>query len=184
MSANVKLSLSAFRRRVVRKGLTLIEAAMVLVILALVIGGVMLYYNSASTGRQTSEAAGQLAAVQQAVRSMYAGQADYTGLSNNVIAQSLPNKMLFGGAASGQLRHAFNNTVTVAPAGTGNQFTITFDGIPVEACMKLATQDMGRGITSLAIGGGGAANAPPYTPAAAQTACGNAGSQSMTWTIF
>lgn len=182
MIANVDKKFSALRRRVRRAGLTLIEAAMVLVILALVIGGVMLYYNSASTGRQTSEAAGQLAAIQQAVRSMYAGQADYTGLSNTVIAQGLPNKMLFGGATSGQLRHAFNNNVTVAPAGTGNQFTITFNGVPVEACMKLATQDLGRGVTDLQIGG--TAGVQPRNPGDAQTQCGNAGSQTMVWTIF
>lgn len=182
MSAKVSHKLSAFRRRVVRKGLTLIEAAMVLVILALVIGGVMLYYSQASSGRQTSEAAGQIAAVQQAVRAMYAGQADYTGLNNTVIASSLPNKMLFNGPNSGELRHAFNSAVVVGQAATPNQFTISFAGIPVEACMKLATQDLGRGVTILDIGG--TPGAQPRTPADAKLQCGNAGSQNMTWTIF
>ena len=53
MSANMlKIMRPAAKR--IRRGLTLIEAAMVLVILALVVGAVMLYYQGANSSRQVS----------------------------------------------------------------------------------------------------------------------------------
>src|SRR3546814_4460038 len=86
---------------------------------------------------KTNEAVGQLGAVQQAVRSVYAGQPTYTGLNAQALAdtRSLPTKMVVGSGATASLRHAFNGTITVAPAqiaggSAGNGFSIEFAGLP------------------------------------------------------
>ena len=66
----MKSVLNAVEKRRTRRGLTLIEAAMVLTILALVVAGVMLFYQNATTSQKISQAAGQISTIQQAVRSM------------------------------------------------------------------------------------------------------------------
>src|SRR3546814_11271339 len=86
---------------------------------------------------KTNEAVGQLGAVQQAVRSVYAGQPTYTGLNAQALAdpRSLPTKMVVGSGATASLRHAFNGTITVPPAqiaggSAGTGFSIASAGLP------------------------------------------------------
>src|SRR3546814_13070729 len=86
--------------------------------ISLVVAGIMMFFQSANMNSKTNEAVGQLGAVQQAVRSVYAGQPTYTGLNAQALAdtRSLPTKMVVGSGATASLRHAFNGTITVAPA--------------------------------------------------------------------
>src|SRR3546814_9545479 len=80
----------ALRKNVplIQRGLTLIEAAMVLAIATLVVAGIMMFFQSANMNSKTNEAVGQLGAVQQAVRSVYAGQPTYTGLNAQALADT------------------------------------------------------------------------------------------------
>lgn len=139
------------RRRLARtanRGLTLIEAAMVLAILALVVAGIMLFYQNANTSRQTTNALNDLAAVQQQVRSLYGGQPSFAGITPELIANSkaLPARMVSGTT----LRHSFNGQILIAPAnaggGAGSGFQVTFQNIPQEACVKMLSSDLGRGL--------------------------------------
>lgn len=183
MSANLNTLPGRAQRR--RRGLTLIEAAMVLVILALVVGAVMLYYQSANQNRQISAVAGQLAATQQAVRSAYAGVNDLTGITEKEIQKYLPASMT---DSQGNIRHAFNGPMKVSTTN-GSYFTVSLNGIPYDACKRLATMDMGRATLGLNIvkGAGGGSeditNAPPFTKDNAQTACGDTGVTSLAWTF-
>ncbi len=184
MSANLNTLPGRAQRR--RRGLTLIEAAMVLVILALVVGAVMLYYQSANQNRQISAVAGQLAATQQAVRSAYAGQADLSDLENTSITRYLPASMVVGGATAttGELRHAFNGRLTVDGRATGGTyFTVTLANIPYDACKRLATMDMGRATLGLAVGSVATDTSvqAPHSRAAAETECGTTGTKTMSW---
>lgn len=153
--------------RRLRRGLTLVESAMVLAILGLVIAGALLLYQNASTNNKISEASQQLAAVSQAVRQVYAGQATYTGLANLNIVNSLPKKMLVG---TDGLRHAFNGNLTVESADSGQTFIVTMTGLPQEGCVALATKDFGRAVQEVKIGSTTAAQGA-MTPTQAQTAC-------------
>src|SRR3546814_8104504 len=148
----------AFRKKapLIQRGLTLIEAAMVLSIATLVVAGIMMFFQSANMNARTNEAVGQLGAVQQAVRSVYAGQPTYAGLNAQALAdtRSLPTKMVVGTGAAATLRHAFNGTITVEPVtitggSANNGFSIEFDGVPSEACSKFATMDLGTGLFSM-----------------------------------
>jgi major structural subunit of bundle-forming pilus len=177
------------RRR--QQGLTLIEAAMVLAIAALVVAGVMLFFQNANNAQKTNDAMGELAAIQQVVRSLYSGQPDYTGLNAALLANSkqLPNKMIVGvpPAATG-LQDPFNATITVTPVAVGgvnSQFSVEFDGLSIDACSKMATVDLGTSLVSIAVNGQAATNGTTLTPGQANTQCNVTGNGSkIVWTFY
>lgn len=175
-------------RRARQRGLSLIEAAMVLAVAALVVAGVMLFFQNANNAQKTNDAMSQLAAIQQVVRSLYAGQPDYTGLTSNLLAQSrqLPNRMVKGTGGTASLQHSFNGVVTVLPQNAAANFSVQFAGLPGEACNKMATMDLGTGLVSLAVTGGTATTVSgrTMTPVEANTACGTGNGASLTWTFF
>src|SRR3546814_8355996 len=70
------------------RGLTLIEAAMVLGIATLVVIGAMAFFSAANGTAKITEIVGELTAVQQAVRSVYAGQPAYADLAPMALARS------------------------------------------------------------------------------------------------
>jgi len=168
-----------------RRGLTLIEAAMVLTILAIVIAGVVVYYQNASTSQKVSATAGQVSAVQQAIRAAYAGQPNYSGLAAAAIAGQLPTSMVAG---TNDLRNAFGGQILVSATtggGSANSaFNITFQGLPSDACLRLAAIDMGRAALGISVNGnGGVGTQPPLNPTAAQSACGDDNTSEITWTL-
>jgi type II secretory pathway pseudopilin PulG len=178
-----KSFLGRFRQR----GLTLIEAAMVLAIVTLVIASIMLFFQSASNNNKTNATLSQIAAVQSAVQALYNGQADYTGLNTAVIAAAkvLPSKMVSGAF----IKHSFNDDLTVEAATPANQYTMTIVGIPVEPCIRLMTQDLGRGMALLAANGNAGHIQRAATPSEALAECGVAGSatdddSTIVWTFF
>ena len=163
-------------KRKSRRGLTLIEAAMVLTILALVIGGVMLYYSTASTERQTQAAASQLGMIQQATRSAYASQSTYTGVSETTLQPFMPKSMAVGTG----LNSAFNGAIIVASTDPST-FTVELDAVPQTACQKLATMDFGRSTQALTIGGTDSGGIPTSVADAGKL-CG-ASANVMVWTF-
>jgi len=186
---------TAFAKRLVRartrrqRGATLIEIATVLAIVALVIAGVLAIYTNAETSRKTSEALGQVANIQQAVRSLYGGQATFTGLNASALISSnhVPQKMVAGTT----LRHAFNGPITIAPANPGGVtdggFQVSFGQVPREACIKFLTSDLGRAVFSVGTGTAvkslDGSNPPPFNPTEATTAC-SANLNTVTWVFI
>ncbi|NTF17093.1 hypothetical protein G6L37_01445 [Agrobacterium rubi] len=176
--------LRARLKRTSKRALTLIEGAMVLGLFAFVIGAAMYYYGQSNSARQVTNGLGELASVQQAVRSLYSGQASYDGLNATVLTDSnaLPKRMV---SAAGAIRSSFG-TVTVASANTGTAdsgFAITFNAVPKEVCVKMAVQDQGRGLYSVKAGTGSVVTTPPLTPDAAYAGCA-ANSNTLVWTFY
>lgn len=187
--------LGAIRAAARRRGLTLIETAMVLAIAAVFIAGVMLFFQNASISSKTNEATSQLAAIQQAIRTVYAGQASYdtsTGTMEQALIQtrSVPSKMV--DTASNTLRHAFNGPVLIGPAAGGSNFQVVFNGLPSDACAKMLTMDFGRGLLTVngsptvqaLSDGAGSGFTGPLSPVDAGAACGNNNTSSIAWTFF
>jgi major structural subunit of bundle-forming pilus len=178
---SIREELSARRKR----GVTLIEAAMVLAILAVIIAGIMIFYTNADGSRKTSATVSELGAIQQGIRSLYSGQATFTGLSDTVLinTEALPSKMISGTT----IRHSHNGTVTVAAAnaggGTASGFSVQMTNVPSDACSRMVTQDLGRGLYSVEVGGTTrsiAGTPPPFDPGTAGTAC-SASANTITW---
>lgn len=167
-----------------KRALTLIEGAMVLGLFAFVIGAAMYYYGQSNSARQVTNGLGELASIQQAVRSLYSGQASYAGIDEEVLTDSnaLPKRMV---PSSGSIRSSFGS-VEVAPANTGaanSGFAITFNSVPKEVCVKMVVQDQGRGLYSVKAGNGAVVSNPPLTPDAAFAGC-DQNSNSIVWTFY
>src|SRR3546814_3767199 len=118
-----------------RRGLTRIEAAMVLGIATLVIGGLMAFFQSANMNSRTNEAISQVSTIRQAVRAVYAGSSDYSGLTTRSLANAeiLPLSMVIGSGSTASLRHAFSGLVVVTSAdvdgGSPNHYRIKFQSL-------------------------------------------------------
>lgn len=169
-------------------GIGLVELALALAIGALLVAGAVVYFSNASTAQKTNDAMSQLTAIQQVVRGQYSGQPDYTGLTAGIVANSkqLPSRYIKGTGASATIVSSFNSGVTIAPStdagATGvTHFTVTFSGVPDQACTKMATTDFGTAMTRVLVGTT-SNTAAPLSPANANTACtGNA--NTVAWTF-
>jgi len=177
---------AALNRKLRRqRGLTLIEAATVLAILAFVVAGIMMLYTSADQSRKTTAALSELAAIQGAVRSTLSGQSSYVEATNALMigANALPSKMV----SSGAIRNSFNGPVTITAANAGggpnSGFQVVFGNVPKDPCVKMLTADLGRGTYSAAGNTGGPRVQPnlPFTLAAANAACDSDSSNTLTW---
>lgn len=169
-----------------QRGFTLVEVAMVLAIAALLIAGVMLFFNNASQARQTNDALQEVAAVQQTVRSLYSGQPDYTGLDTAIVASSKQLPAKWANTTSSTVSNPFGSSVTIAATSSANQFMLTFNGIPDAACSKMVTMDMGTGMAALQVGSAGSVTARAMTPSEANAACigGNSPGNTIEWTFY
>jgi len=175
------------RRARRQRGLTLIEAATVLAILAFVVAGIMMLYTSADQSRKTTSALSELASIQQAVRSVFGGQSTYAGATNTnmIAANALPTKMV----SSGAIRSSFNGGVTILAANAGggpdSGFSVMFENIPKDPCVKMVTADLGRGTYSVQAGSvtrsQTSSPALPFDPASAAAACTSNSSNTITW---
>lgn len=164
------------------RGLTLMEVAMVLAMIGVVVAGALIYFNQANTQQKTTAAFGQLSQIQQAVRSLYSGQANFAGLTTAVMANSdaLPASMVSGTT----LRHAFNGAVTVssasASAGANSGFSVEFGDVPQDACQAMLTKDLGRGVFSVGASTVRAQPNLPFTLPQASASC-SASYNDITW---
>ena len=120
MTSIKSVSLSA-KRRARQAGLTLAETLLVLAIGALAIVGGTLLYLQATAGNKLNTGINQFVTLQSGIRSLYAGQSTYTGLTNTLMTDSnaAPSDMAVG---SGDIRNAWGGDVTVAEFSAGNQF--------------------------------------------------------------
>ena len=167
------------RRR--RRGFSLVEIAMVLAIGALVVAGVMMYFNNANVSAKTNEAMSQLSSIQETVRTLYQGQSDYSGIDTATLASSqlVPNKYKKGTNA---LRSPFGADITIATGAGNNQFAVTYAKVPDLACQRMVTADLGTGVVSLTIGSGAAILGKAATPAQASSQCaGGTTGNDITW---
>lgn len=184
MTSIKSVSLSA-KRRARQAGLTLAETLLVLAIGALAIVGGTLLYLQATAGNKLNTGINQFVTLQSGIRSLYAGQSTYTGLTNTLMTDSnaAPSDMAVG---SGDIRNAWGGDVTVAEFSAGNQFQITFERVPNNACVKLATLNPGgtggSGLASVTVTG--TELLPPISTASAVTECaGTADSNTILWTF-
>jgi len=171
-----------------RRGFNLIEAAIVLGVVGLVIGGIWVAAAAVNANLRKSDASKGLIQIVQNTRSLYYGQsptatADIT--SQLVSAKALPGDFINGTAG----RNPFNGSVTVSIAGASfDQIDVLFDGVPLDACIDLTSKNTnistGMGLTQLVIdattgGTDTTVTSFPYLPTAAATNCG--ATNSITW---
>ena len=133
-------------------GRSMIEMLGVLAIIGVLSVGGIAGYSKAMTKYKTNKVVDQLTMIVTNLRTLYAQQTSYNGLNNaNAILMGvIPDEMGTDGSA---LVNAFNGAVFISSAKLSSKnddngikaFTITYTGLPREACVTLATGDWGSG---------------------------------------
>lgn len=100
-----------------QKGLSLIEASMVLALSAIVVSGVMYYYQSASDNNKTQNTVSELMSIVSAVNGLYAGQQDYNGLTEQVLYNTSAVPENYKNSSTKGITHPFGDNITVGPRG-------------------------------------------------------------------
>jgi type II secretory pathway pseudopilin PulG len=170
-SVNESLKLKNNIRR--KRGYSLVEIAAGLAVVAILILGALALVSVVNQSRLFTQASNELNVVQQAVRSLYSGQSNFTNVSSSILitTKAVPAKMVSGTT----LRHAFSGQIDIAAAsaagGTGSGFQVTFRQIPADVCVKMLTADLGRGLYSAGVSSQVGQDGLPFTPAAAAGQC-------------
>ena len=171
------------KRRARQAGLTLAETLLVLAIGALAIVGGTLLYLQATAGNKLNTGINQFVTLQSGIRSLYAGQSDFSGLTTKLLteANAAPSDMV----VATTLRNAWGGNV-IATAPTPDTFSIQFALVPDNACVRLITLNPGgtggSGLKSVKVG----ANtlAPPIETSIAVAKCNTAADQNtIIWTF-
>jgi Tfp pilus assembly protein PilW len=168
-------------RKRYEQGLTLIEASMVLALSAVVVAGVMLYYQSASENNKFMAAESELASLQTIVQSIYGNSMGYTGLTTAVARgnSSIPPNLRNAtgdpvtpwggtstiavencGTADGSLH--FDCTTPTAPNPNTPTYQIVYRKIPIAQCIPLISQNI-PGLVAVDSGGTTQAWTAPLT---------------------
>lgn len=158
---------TVFKRVKRQAGMTLIEMITSLAILALVIGGALALFNSASTSQSVTQFTSDLAAIRSAVRANYYGQGGYGTASLNsvlIAGNRIPSTMTISGTT---VTHSLNGTMTAT--GATALFTVALTNIPPAVCLSLLSG--ANGWSSVQVTGGTAQTTFPISPTAAATQC-------------
>lgn len=134
------------------KGLSLIEASMVLALSAIVISGVMFYYQSASDSNKTQNTISEVMSTIAAINGLYVGQSSYAGLGNSILHSSsaIPQSYKGSGENSTTITNPFGGEMLVYPGGTNtNMYAITLTQIPQSSCLNIASMNLGTSLVGV-----------------------------------
>ncbi|HFU4022707.1 TPA: type 4 pilus major pilin [Escherichia coli] len=137
------------RKNKMEKGLSLIEASMVLALSAIVVSGVMFYYQSASDSNKTQNTVSQVMSVMSAINGLYVGQASYNGLTDTVLYNSSAVPANYKGGP-GVINNPFGGRLHVAP-NTGGGYALLLDGVPKSSCVNIASMNLGTSLQGVGV---------------------------------
>lgn len=171
------------RKNKMEKGLSLIEASMVLALSAIVVSGVMFYYQSASDSNKTQNTVSQVMSVMSAINGLYVGQASYAGLSNEVLFNSSAVPENYKDKKTKKINNPFGGQLTVAEKTSGG-YTLTLERVPKSSCVNIASMNLGTSLQAVGVNVRQNSNPVPtltpgqlysgtLTPANAATLCTN-----------
>jgi prepilin-type N-terminal cleavage/methylation domain-containing protein len=158
--------------------MTLIEVLLVMVIIGVVVGVAYTRYGRTMELNAANQTMAELQELRAGVHNLYGGSSVYTGISNTILIDhgAAPATLVKGTS----LINGWNAAVTVAVAATPDQFTITYVGVPREACAKMATFQR---LDWSAVTVGGTAIPATDPTATALTAC-SADTNTIVWQSF
>lgn len=168
-----------------RRGASLIEAILyVVVATAVVIGGIV-FFHSASESSRVDSAVRSIVSIQSGVRSLYQGNSRFPEEGSDlahavVVGGSVPAARI---GVDGTLVNEWGGDISVLAFGTG--FIVDYGNVPREACIRLAPYTMqgvgmaGYGIAAISVGGVAADQNGDgqVTPEEALLACSGGGSE-------
>ena len=132
-----------------QKGLSLIEASMVLALSAIVVSGVMYYYQAASDNNKTQTTVSEVMSIVSAINGLYIGTSGYNGLNESVIynTSAVPENYKGGG----KIMHPFGGEINIGATTTGKYFIVLND-VPQGPCVNLASMNFGTSLAGAGVG--------------------------------
>ena len=165
-----------------QQGFNLIEAAIVLGVVGLVIGGIWVAAAAVQSNLRESDASKGLLQIVQNVRNLYYGQTPSTTTTTNITtalisANAIPGDFVVSTTSA---RNPFNGAVTVNLTGNPNDtIQVVFEDVPKDSCIELTSKNTslssGIGLSSIVISDGSTTTTVttfPYLPTVAATDCG------------
>ncbi|EEQ3138879.1 pilus assembly protein [Escherichia coli] len=141
------------RKNKMEKGLSLIEASMVLALSAIVVSGVMFYYQSASDSNKTQNTVSQVMSVMSAINGLYVGQASYTGLTDDVLFNSSAVPENYKDKSTKKINNPFGGKLHVAQnTSTSGGYALLLDGVPKSSCVNIASMNLGTSLQGVGVG--------------------------------
>ena len=133
------------------KGRSMVEMLGVLAIIGVLSAGGLAGYSKAMFKHKLNTTMDQITMLVTNIRTMFGTQENYENLSVpfaiklGIVAQSAR-----GGTNNSKMINPFKGEVTLNPVDVkgsvpNSGFTITYDGLPSEACVAIATADWGTG---------------------------------------
>ncbi len=165
-----------------RRGFNLVEAAIVLGVIGLVIGGIWVAAAAVQSNLRKSDASKGLIQIVQNVRNLYYGQTP--SASGAITAQLISANAIPGNFINGTTAvNPWNGAITVSIAtATFDQIDVAMASLPRDACIELTSRNTnistGVGLTQISIGTVNVTTFP-YLPTAAATDC--AATNTVTW---
>ncbi|MDC3750800.1 pilus assembly protein [Escherichia coli] len=159
-----------------QKGLSLIEASMVLALSAIVVSGVMYYYQAASDNNKTQSTVSEVMSIVSAVNGLYVGTSGYTGLTEKVImnTSAIPENYKDGQS----IIHPFGGKINIGATKDKTKYYIILNDVPQGACVNLASMNFGTSLAGADVGDNvkttaeaGQLISDALTPAEASTRC-------------
>ena len=153
-----------------QSGRSMVEMLGVLAIIGVLSAGGLAGYSKAMFKHKLNNTMDQITMLVTNIRTMYGTQDSYAGLNEVkavnlgivpaiMVASHTPYKAAAGDdpevAEAATLTNPFQGGVSIAPAdvnGANNGFSVTYGGLPKEACIALATADFGSGAGSGFVG--------------------------------
>lgn len=172
------------------RGLTVLEVALGLSIMAVLSAAVLWAFRDSEVHRQTDYLLHDLLLLRNTALHLYGGTSDYSDVDNTVLASSgsLPKRMTRGGA---DLRNVFNESIVVSPATVNGRVdvgvSIRFEGIPSDVCVMASKLDLGSSLYAVEIEGSAGVHTfmeddLPVSSPSAIASCANTVA-AITWTF-
>ena len=133
-----------------QRGLLLIETSMVLALSAIVVSGVMYYYQAASDNNKTQSTVSEVMSIVSAVNGLYVGTSGYAGLDSSVILKtsSVPENYK---STNGTIMHPFGGSLTLGPTKGNTGYYIELTDIPKSACVNLSSMNFGTSLGGVGV---------------------------------
>ncbi|PRP68497.1 hypothetical protein BUE93_22110 [Chromobacterium amazonense] len=139
-----------------QRGMTLVELMIVLLIGAIVLIGVVMYFGSVSASNRSSKIVAEFSTAIPAIQSAYQSRTSFATVNTAQVAQNrwMSNEFLemTGSTPTGNIMTQWG-PVTFAPAASNNQVQVTMNNIPSRECIKISEMFNGDSYITASING-------------------------------
>ncbi len=177
-----------------QSGRSMVEMLGVLAIIGVLSIGGISGYSKAMAKYRINKTLDQISMLVMNIRTLYASAVNYSGLTNGIAVQMgiIPRDMLQAArgstvASNITIVNVYGGEINLTASGTDNRnFNVAYSGLPMEACVSIATADWGSqagsGLQSISVGASAASkkegtsltsHAIDTLPLALSTAAGN-----------